>query len=111
MKGSFIRKAVPARMGLDGLPVWERGAEKREQPGGVESISSAGVVELRIHVSVSAMMSGLWLSVRSLSAVTCAGVSMERALRVQIRRFTRWLGPGLGWISPQRGTVAVSKER
>ena len=31
MKGSFIRKAVPpARMGLDGLPVWERGAEKRE---------------------------------------------------------------------------------
>ena len=47
MKGSFIRKAVPpARMGLDGLPVWERGAEKREYPGGVESISSAGVVEL-----------------------------------------------------------------
>ena len=31
MKGSFINKAVPpARMGLDGLPVWERGAEKRE---------------------------------------------------------------------------------
>ena len=31
MKGSFIRKAVPpARMSLDGLPVWERGAEKRE---------------------------------------------------------------------------------
>ena len=31
MKCSFIRKAVPqARMGLDGLPVWERGAEKRE---------------------------------------------------------------------------------
>ena len=28
---AFIRKAVPtARMGLDGLPVWERGAEKRE---------------------------------------------------------------------------------
>ena len=27
----FIRKAVPpARMGLDGLPVCERGAEKRE---------------------------------------------------------------------------------
>ena len=37
------------------------------------SISSAGVVELRIHVSVSAMMSGLWLSVRSLSAVTSSG--------------------------------------
>ena len=26
----------------------------------MESISLAGVVELRIHVSVSAMMSGLW---------------------------------------------------
>ena len=43
MKGSFIRKAVPpARMGLDGFSVWERGAEKREWLGGVESISSAG---------------------------------------------------------------------
>ena len=31
MKGSFIRKAVPpARMGLDELPVLERGSEKRE---------------------------------------------------------------------------------
>ena len=31
MKGSFIRKAVPpARMDLDGLPVWVRGTEKRE---------------------------------------------------------------------------------
>ena len=31
MKGSFISKAVPpARMGLDGLPVGERGAEKKE---------------------------------------------------------------------------------
>ena len=31
MKGSFIRKAVPpARMGLYGLLVWKRGAEKRE---------------------------------------------------------------------------------
>ena len=30
MKGYFIRKAVPsARMGLNGFPVWERGAEKR----------------------------------------------------------------------------------
>ena len=83
MKGSFIRKAVPpARMGLDGLPVWERGAEKRELPGGVKSISSADVVELRIHVSVSAMMFGLWLWVRSLGAVSCSGVSMERVLRV-----------------------------
>ena len=32
MKGSFIRKAVPpATMGLDGLPVQERGAEKRKR--------------------------------------------------------------------------------
>ena len=46
----------------------------------MESISSAGVVELRIRVSVSAMIFGLWLSVRSLSAVTCSGVSMERVL-------------------------------
>ena len=30
------------------------------------------------NVSVSAMMSGLWLSVRSLSAVTCSEVSIER---------------------------------
>ena len=44
----------------------------------------------------SAMMSGLWLSVRSLSALTCSGVSMERVLRVQMRRFAGWVGPGLG---------------
>ena len=34
----------------------ERGAEKSEYPVGVESINSAGVVDLRIYVSVSAMM-------------------------------------------------------
>ena len=77
----------------------------------MESISSAGVVKLRIHVSVSAMMSGLLLSVRSLSAVTCSGVSMERMLRAQMMRFAGWVGPGLCWISPQRSSVAVSKER
>ena len=48
----------------------------------MESINSTGVVELRIHISVSVMMSGLWLSVRSFSAVTCLGASMERVLRV-----------------------------
>ena len=62
----------------------------------MDSISSAGVVELRTHVSVSAMMSGLWLLVRSLSAVACSGVSIERVLRVQMRRFCRvsvtWIG-------------------
>ena len=100
MKDSLIKKAVPpARRGLDGFPVWERGAEKREYPGGVESISSAGVVELRIHVSVSAMMSGLWLSLRSLSSVTCSGGSMERVFKVQMRGFAGWVGPGLGRIS------------
>ena len=62
----------------------------------MELISSAGVVELRIHVSVIAMMSGLWLSVRSLSAVTGSGVSMERVLRVQMKRCAGWVGPGLG---------------
>ena len=60
----------------------------------MESISSADVVELRIQVSVSAMMSGLWLSVRSLSASTCSGVSIERVLRVRMRRFEG--APGLG---------------
>ena len=77
----------------------------------MESISSAGVVELRIHVSVSSMMSGLWLSVRSLSAVTYSGVSIERVLRVQMRRLAGWVGPGLGRISPKRSSVAVSKDR
>ena len=42
----------------------------------MESISSAGVVEPRIRVLVSVMMSDLWLSVRSSSALTCSGVSM-----------------------------------
>ena len=41
----------------------------------MESISSAGV-ELRMHVLVIAMMSGLWLPMRSLSVVTCSGVSI-----------------------------------
>ena len=61
----------------------------------MKSISSADVVELRIHVLVRAMMSGLWLSVRSLSAVTCSGVSTERVLRIQMRRFAGWVEPGL----------------
>ena len=39
------------------------------------------------------------------------GVSIERVLRVQMRRFAGWMGPGLGWISPQRSSVAVTKER
>ena len=77
----------------------------------MKSISSAGVLELRIHVSVSALMSGLWLLVRLLSAVTCSGVSMEWVLSVQMRRFEGRVGPGLGWISLPRSSVAMSKER
>ena len=77
----------------------------------MESISSAGVVELRIQVSVSAMMSGLWLFVRLLCAVTCSGMNMERVLRVQMKRFAGWVEPGLVWIFLQRSSVAVSKER
>ena len=90
------------------------GAKSREEKvesGGVESISSAGVVELRIHVSVSAMMSGLWLSFRSLSVVTGSGVSKKRVLRMQMRKFAGWVRPGLGWISPQRSSAAANKER
>ena len=68
-------------------------------------------MELRIHISVSAMMSGLWLAVRSLSAVRYSGVSMERVMRVQMRRFEARVGPGLGWMFPQRRSVAVRKER
>ena len=40
----------------------------------MKSSRSTGVVEQRIHVSLSAMMSDLWLSVGSLSAVTCFSV-------------------------------------
>ena len=61
----------------------------------MESISSAGVVNPRIHVLVSEMMSGLWLSMRYLSAVACSGVSMKRVLRVPMR-FERIVEPGLG---------------
>ena len=58
----------------------------------MESNSSVGVVEPRIHVWASAMMSGLWLSMRYLSAVACSGVSMERVLRVPMR-FEEIVGP------------------
>ena len=36
---------------------------------------------------------------------------MERVLRVQMRRLAGWVRPGSGWISPQRSSVAVSKEK
>ena len=72
-------------------------------------ISLAGVVELRIQVSASAMISALWLLVRSLSTIICSGVSMERVLTVQMRKFERRVGPVLGWMSPQR-SVAMRKD-
>ena len=62
----------------------------------MESINSAFVVELRIHVSVSAMMSGLWLSVRSLSAITCLEheheASVEGAYDNVCRVGGTWIG-------------------
>ena len=94
--------SASGRNKLNELLVYERGAEKREQPGGVKSISSTGVVTLRINVSASVMTSALWLQVKSLSAVTCSGVSMERVLRVQMRMFEVRVGLGFGWIPPQR---------
>ena len=60
-------------------------------------------MELQIHVLVGVMMSGLSLSVRSLSAVTHSGMSMEWILRVQMRRFERRVGPGLGLMSHREG--------
>ena len=48
----------------------------------MESISSADVVVVRIQVLVMAKTSGCRLSVRSLSAVLCQGVSIEIVLRV-----------------------------
>ena len=53
------------------------------------------------------MMSSLWLSVRSLSAVRCSGVNMEHELRVQMWWVEGRVEPGLGWISPQRRSVAM----
>ena len=64
----------------------------------MESISSAGVMELRMHVSVSVIMSGFWLSVRLSNAVTCSRMSMEPILTV-LMRFEGRIGHGLGWIS------------
>ena len=60
----------------------ERGAEKSEYPVGVDSINSAGVVDLRIYVSVSAMM----LKINSIAHflppdvkyLNCNDFSMER---------------------------------
>ena len=57
------------------------------------------------------MMSGFWLLMRSLSDITSSGVSMERVLRVQMRRIEEMVGPGFGSMSPQRRSVAIRKER
>ena len=84
--GSFRRKTVtPAYGDLESRSAEVRGAVKRERPGEVELISSAGVLVVRTQVLVIARMSGCKLSVRSLRAVICEGVRKERLLRVQVR--------------------------
>ena len=45
--------------------------------------------------------------------VECSNMfrSEHRAdLRVQMRKVAGWVEPGLGWMSPQRSSVVVSKE-
>ena len=85
------------------------GAENREWPGGVKSISSAVVVVARIQVLVIARTSGFTLSVRSLSAVMCKGVSIERVLRVHNKRLDEGFGPGFKCRSLASGRVERCK--
>ena len=58
MKDSFIRKAVPPAKN-EFRWVAGVGAGSKEKRVARRSISLAGFMELRIHVSVSAIMSGL----------------------------------------------------
>ena len=69
----------------------------------MESISSAVVVVARIQVSVIARTSGFTLSVRSLSAVMCKRVSIDRVLRMH--RLDGRFGPGFKCTSPASITV------
>ena len=68
-------------------------------------ISSAVVVVARIQVLVIARTSGFTLSVRSLSAVMCKGVSTERLLRVHNKRLDGEFGPRFKCTSPTIRTV------
>ena len=77
----------------------------------MESISSAGVVELRIHVSVNAIMSGLWFVGK---VVECGnmfrgehGASIEGVDEEVCSVGVTWIRLNI----PQRSSVAVSKER
>ena len=71
----------------------------------MESISSALVVVARIQVSVIARTSGFTLSVRSLSAVMCKGVSIDRVLRMHNKRLDGRFGPGFTCTSLASRTV------
>ena len=84
-----------------------RSAWGREEgiAGLMESISSAVVVVARIQVSVIAWTSGFTLSVRSLSAVMCKGVGIDRVLRMHNKRLDGRFGPGLKCTSSASRTV------
>ena len=71
----------------------------------MKSISSAVVVVARIQVSVIARTSGFTLSVRSLSAVMCKGVSIDRVLRMNNKRLDGRFGPGFKCTWPASRTV------
>ena len=76
----------------------------------MESISSAGVVELRIHYfskcdEVAFVVVGQVVECVNMSR-GAHGASVEGA----DEEVCRVVGPALGWISPQRSSVAVSKE-
>ena len=77
----------------------------------MESISSAVVVVARIQVSVISRTSGFTLSVRSLSAVMCKGVSIDRVLRMHNKRVDGRFGPGLSVRRPQVEQLRDEKER
>ena len=62
------------------------GQTKGNSLSGVESISSAVVVVARIQVSVITRTSGFTFLVRSLRAVMCKGVSIDRVLRMHNKR-------------------------
>ena len=62
----------------------------------MESISSAGVVELRIHVSVSAMMSGLWLSVKVVECGNMFGGEHRASIEVEDEEVCRVGGTWIG---------------
>ena len=111
LAGSFKRKAVPPADGdLDRQFEEIRGTENSELRR-VKSISSAGVVVIRIQVSVIARISGCRLPVRSLSAVTCEGVSMQQALTMYSKRCAREQGQGLRCMTSESKRSEIWEDR